>query len=74
MTWTEKSLSPIRISHLGDGPFVDIRADQGLHVFVKLLQHVGLREINGGSVVHIQAVGYCVVASCWSRRKSMSLR
>lgn len=64
-----KPLSSTVIHHLGDSPLVDIGADQGLHVFVQLLQHVGLREVNGGSVVHIQAVGYCIVAPYVSKRE-----
>lgn len=44
-------------------PLVHERADEGLHVFVQLLKHVWLSEVNGGSVIHVQTVGYCIVAA-----------
>lgn len=50
------------ICYLGDRPLVHKGANQRLHVFVQLLQHVWLREVNRGSVIHIQTVGYCIVA------------
>lgn len=56
-----------RMCYLGDRPLVHKGANQRLHVFVQLLQHVWLREVNGGSVIHIQTVGYCIVAPCVRR-------
>lgn len=53
-----------QVIHLGYGPLVHKRTNEGLHVFVQLLKHVWLGEIDWRSVVHIQAVGYRVVAAC----------
>lgn len=51
------------VCHLGYGPLVHIGANEGLHVFVQLLEHVWLGEIDGRAFVHIQAVGDGVVAA-----------
>lgn len=52
-----------RVIHLGYGPLVHKWTNEGLHVFVQLLKHVRLGEIDWRPVVHIQAVGYRVVAA-----------
>lgn len=52
-----------QVIHLGYSPLVHKRTNEGLHVFVQLLKHVWLGEIDWRSVVHIQAVGYRVVAA-----------
>lgn len=49
--------------HLGYSPLVHKGSNEGLHVFVQLLKHVWLSKVNGGSVIHIQTVGYCIVAA-----------
>lgn len=59
----ETSRSKKRVIHLGYGPLVHERTNEGLHVFVQLLKHVWLGEIHWRSVVHIQAVGDRVVAA-----------
>lgn len=51
------------IYYLGFCPFVHKGANKGLHVLVQLLKHVWLGEVNGGSVIHIQTVGYGIVAA-----------
>lgn len=53
-----------QVYHLGYGPLVHKWTNEGFHVFVQLLKHVWLGEIHWRSVVHIQTVGYRVVAAC----------
>lgn len=60
-----------QVYHLGYGPLVHKWTNEGLHVFVQLLKHVWLGEIDWRTVVHVQTVGYRVVAACmWKRRGS----
>lgn len=63
----DTSASAIR--YLRYRPLVHERPDERLHVFVQLLKHVWLGEVNRGSVVHVQAVGYCIVAACGGKRR-----
>lgn len=58
-----KKESAAAVLYLRYRPLVHEGPDERLHVFVQLLQHVGLCEVNRGSVVHVQAVGYCIVAA-----------
>ncbi len=51
------------IYYLGYRPLVHKGTNEGLHVFVQLLKHVWLGKVNGGSVIHIQTVGYGIVAA-----------